>query len=240
MTLPPLTTTGGAKQRLECITVSVNCAAMLRSCLANNMRHVDHMIVATTPLDFETQRVCQEFGATAFITDAFYRNGAVFDKGRAHDESLRALRFREFVLFIDVDMILHGHFRPFLCAQRLNVDVLYGADRVFVTRKEHVDLMVQNRLCGPIHANEWGFGHFQLFNMQSKWLQGKPVICRSYPTPEEPLGLDDYLFREQFGTGHAFIDGVWNWDPTAQQKLPILTYHMGPPGGTRKVNGIKA
>lgn len=223
MKLPPL----NLNQRLELVLVCVGCAEMLDMTLGNNLRHFDSVIVATSPNDVKTQMVAKKHGIFTLITNAFHLNNAKFDKGAAHNETLKFLNFNEFVLFIDADIILHSHFRQYISQIPLNQDALYGADRIYVTKQIHVELMKQNRLMGPIAAGEWGFGHFQLFHMGSKFLQGKEKLCRSYPTPSEPFGFDDYLFREQFGSGHVFVDGVWNWDPIYQRKLSLPCFHLG-------------
>jgi len=100
MDLPPLITLDGSRYRLECITVAVGCAKMLEMTLPNN---IHHMIAATTPSDTDTQEVCRKYGATCFVTNAFNRNGVKFDKGWAHNETLKQLRYNEFVLFIDAN-----------------------------------------------------------------------------------------------------------------------------------------
>lgn len=226
--------TNGREYRIEMITQSVGYSQMLAATLPYNVRHFDNVIVATTTYDTETHRVCAKDGATTFSTDAFHRNGARFDKGFARNEALKQLKFREFVLFLDCDILLPESFRDWLSKVVLDIDILYGADRIYVTKPVHVDLMREGRLSGPFHPGEWGLGHFQLFHMDSKYLQGKEVICDSNPTEEEPFGMDDYLFREQFGRGHMLVDGWWNWDPTAQIRLVLPCYHLGEAGSAAR------
>lgn len=217
---------------IEGVTISVNCAHMLAISLENNMRHFSRTLVITTPTDTETQEVCKKYGADALLTDAFYREGAKFDKGWAHEQSLKYINHNQWVLFFDADIVLHYAFKYFISRYPLDIDVMYGCDRIYVTRQEHIDLMRKGRLHGPFDSGDWGFGFFQLFHMENRWFRGKPVKCPSIPLKDRPFGepMDDYFFREQFGSGHMFIDGTWHWDTNFQKKLPMPCFHMGSSG----------
>lgn len=217
---------------IEGVTISVNCAKMLAISLENNMRHFSRTLVITTPADVETQEVCKTYGADVLVTNAFYREGAKFDKGYAHERGLKYLKYNKWVLFFDADIILHHQFTDLAARYPLEKDVMYGCDRIYVTRQEHIDLMRKGKLHGPFDSGDWGFGFFQLFHMENKWFHGKPVKCRSIPLKDRPFGepMDDYFFREQFGSGHMFIDGTWHWDTTFQKKLPMPCFHMGGSG----------
>lgn len=236
--LPPLITEDGSKHFLECLVASVGCGDVLDKTLRFNTRHFDHFIVVTTPEDAKTREVCAKHGVTCVLTDAFYHNGAKFDRAKAREVAITHLKYGQFVLLLDADILLHVNFRECLSTVRINPDRMYGAERIHVTKPIHIKLMTEGRLCGPIHANEWGFGYFQLFHMRSRFLRGKGQIFRSYPTEKEPFGLDDYWFREQFGSGHVFVDGVWNWDPEGQARVHIPCYHIGEPAGQSKMTGL--
>ena len=212
--------------RLEMITCSVGCADFLRKTLPLNRVHFDNVIVVTDSKDEETKRVAQEYGATIFETDIFYANGNRFDRGTAYNDSLVATRFKDWVSFVDVDIVLPKDFRVQLSSFGLVDDCFYGLDRQEVTGDEREKLYKNEPfVSSKREASDWGFGFFQLFNMQSRFIKGKNII---YPGAED-IHNSDYLFRSQFGSGHSFNPdtGLWKWDPIYQIELPFFCYHVG-------------
>lgn len=221
----PLITTDGRRQHLEGITVCVGVSKLLDVSLSNNKKHFDQILVVTTEYDKETQAVCAKHNVRCVATDACHHRGAKFDKGAAHEVALRLLRHREFVVFFDSDIVLHVDFRNYISSFPLDVDVFYGMDRVNITKPFQVKLLQENNLCGPLD-NGWGWGFFQMFHLGSKWLRDKSRICPCEPSKDEPFGLEDYLFRKQFGGPHLFLDNVWYWDLKAQRRLALWCYHL--------------
>ena len=225
----PITTIDGREQRLELMTLSVGVSHVLDFSLSINRPHFDHVTVATSPEDTGTKDVCRKHAVDCLVTNVFYKNGVKFDKGAARDLLFRSAKLKEFVLYLDPDILVHPSFRQDLSRQKLDVDVLYGADRVLILNERDMALFSQNRLCAPV-SMDWGFGYFNLFHCSSKWLAGKGCLVESYPTEKEPFGSEDYLFRKQFGGPHYFINDQWHWDLSAQQRLGMWCFHLGPPG----------
>lgn len=225
----PIVTTNNVEQRLELVTLSVGVSHVLDFSLSINARHFDNITVATSPEDIETQCVCRKHGIDCIVTSLFYKNGVKFDKGAARDLLFKSTKFKEFVLYLDPDILLHKSFRDDLAQQKLDVDILYGADRVLILNDRDMALFNHGRLCAPV-SMDWGFGYFNLFHCSSKWLAGKECLVESYPTEQEPFGSEDYLFRKQFGGPHYFINDQWHWDLSAQRRLGMWCFHLGPPG----------
>lgn len=230
----PLLDTNNTSRPLEILVPCVGCSDQLKITAPLNKLHCDSFLVATDRQDLETINLCQSLGVRCMVTDAFHRNGAKFDKGAAHEQMLKNLLFNEFVLFLDVDILLPARFSDYMKNVRLDIDKLYGNCRIEATKPVHFELIRRDQLCGPVWAGDWGFGHFQLFNMHSKWLNGKTELCPSFPTEDDPFGVDDFHFRKQFGGPHPWIDGIWHWDPAAQEKIGIDVYHIGPIAGNTK------
>lgn len=75
------------------ITVCVEYSDLLAVTLERNREHFDRVLVVTTYEDTETHRVVQTMpNCEWFTTEAFYRNGAAFNKGLAIEEALEAIR----------------------------------------------------------------------------------------------------------------------------------------------------
>lgn len=230
----PLFDTNGNYRPLEILVTCIGCSKMLEFTAMNNKNHSDSYFVATSEKDIDTIEVCKKLGLRCLVTNAFYRNGAKFDKGFAHEHMLKNLLFNEFVLFLDVDILLPERFSKYMHNMRLDINKLYGNCRIEVTKPSHCKLLKEDRLCGPVWATDWGFGHFQLFNINSKWLKNKEVLCPSFPTEREPFGSDDFLFRKNFGESPYYIEDFWHWDSNAQEKIGIDVYHIGPIGSNSR------
>jgi hypothetical protein len=70
------------------IITSVDFADLLALTLPLNKKHFKSILVVTSPNDKETLEVALEHDCSVHITDAFYRNGAMFNKYRAVEEGL--------------------------------------------------------------------------------------------------------------------------------------------------------
>jgi hypothetical protein len=214
--------------RLEGITCSVGCSEYLNDWLTHNRKHFHSVIVATDKNDLDSQSVAKSFGVNLLVTDAFYLNGNKFDRGTVYDMALRHLKYKDFVALIDCDIVLRPDFSSFLGKEGLRQDIFYGCDRLNIEDKAEKEKFRNGRPFRSVLASqeEWGFGYFQMFNMNNKHIHGKAHL---YPSAKD-ANFSDYLFRAQFGSGHQFKDGVWSWDKTAQSKLDIPCYHLGSDG----------
>jgi len=216
--------------KLELITCSVGCAPFLKTCLERNMRHFDRTMVVTDPDDKASQDLAEQMDADVVISNRFYAGGRRFDRGSVYNRALQALRHKDQVVFMDVDIVLPDGFRAALELYGLKQDCFYGMSR----RDIHNEAQRQAFLKGEpfesvLHGgSDWGFGFFQLFSPQSRFLKGVNPV---YPSAED-VNMSDYLFRQQFGAGHHFDQetGEWHWDPVHQHKLPFECFHLGSNG----------
>lgn len=216
--------------KMELITCSVGCGEFLKVCLERNMKHFDRTVVVTDSRDKESLAVAGQMGADVFVTDRFYLNGNRFDRGTAYDRALKVLRHRDWVAFMDVDIVLPRGFRSLVEEHGLSDDCFYGCRRRHITSDEAREAFLSTGTCEWTIPSEyeWGFGYLQMFNMGSRFIQGKDPV---YPGAED-CNHSDYLFRKQFGQGHTFDEktGAWQWDPTFQIRLPFDCYHLGSNG----------
>lgn len=90
---------------MKAIMVSVNYADLLTITLPYNRHHFDKIVVVTSMRDPETHRVALENGATVCQTEAFYENGAIFNKFRAMEEGLDVLGRDGWICIMDADVL---------------------------------------------------------------------------------------------------------------------------------------
>lgn len=216
--------------KLEAIVCSVGCSAFLKTTLARNMRHFDRTLVVTDEQDMESRAVAQSMGADVMVSNRFYGGGRRFDRGSVYNRALRELRYRDWVTFMDVDIVLSDYFRAQVQTFGLKQDVFYGIPRHEIHGDDNRAAFLRGEPfeSAPHQADDWGFGYFQMFCMKSRFIQGADPI---YPGAED-CNHSDYLFRKQFGSSHAFDEatGLWSWDPVYQVRLPFHCYHIGSNG----------
>lgn len=90
---------------MRAITVSVEYADLLNLTLAYNRHHFEEVMVVTTPQDDATQRVATRNKAELFLTNAFYENGAYFNKWLALEEGLDKFKREGLLCIMDADVL---------------------------------------------------------------------------------------------------------------------------------------
>lgn len=188
------------------IVVSVNYDDLLAITLARNMRHLTECLVVTAPTDHATHKIVSQVpGARLYATNAFYRDGAKFNKGAAMEEGFAALGRGGQILIWDADILLPDNLR---FPKQLERDMLYGAPRRILNdpKKWHPDF---NWNAVPIDKDPTVPGYFQLFNAESKFLQNTPW----YDPGFTHAGGADAVFMMRF---------------KQRQKLPFDVLHLGP------------
>ena len=131
--------------KLECVTVSVDMADFLVESLPLNRHMFDRMMIVTTPEDVETQRVCRYYGVPHAQTDVIRSRWGEFHKAKGINVGLRHLIAADgrdpssvtaapsdWVLHLDVDMVLPPRTRELIERADLDKEVLYGIDRFLV------------------------------------------------------------------------------------------------------------
>jgi hypothetical protein len=197
---------------LEGMTVCVDYADFLDVTLTENLDHFDEFVVVTSTTDRATQGVCAKHGVTCVKTDVYAEDPLdKFNKGLMINMGLAHLRHRGWVVHMDADVVLPDRMRFMLNKSRLDIDSIYGVDRVNVLGRElweklktdreyirqyHHYFMV-NAPKAPLGArlvhNEFGYaplGYFQLWN--SKYNR------RRYHSSQGSAEHTDVLFALQW------------------------------------------
>jgi hypothetical protein len=198
---------------LTALTTSVDYADFLVETLPFTKEVVDRVIVITAPCDSETIRVATEAGADVFVTEAFFRNDAVFAKGSAINAALQHYKSEladSWLLHVDADVVLPE--RPPL--EHIDKDWLYGAQRKAIVGKaslEYYRRTRQIRMAPRSRRITRPIGFYQLWH-GSNW--------QDYPTLSDNASWDDMEFIKLF----------------AKYALLGIVYHLQTPDLRRRGN----
>ncbi|MBO0951208.1 hypothetical protein [Fibrella forsythiae] len=102
----PVSCSKPAKRKIEAVTVCVNYADFLVQILPHIRGLFDRLVVVTTPADRYTQQVCEYYRVECIQTDAFYDDGAVFNKAKGINAGLARLEMDGWVVHLDSDIYL--------------------------------------------------------------------------------------------------------------------------------------
>lgn len=218
--------------RIECVVVSVNCGDYLSHTLPLTKPLFNRQVVVTSADDEETRRVARHYNVECLVTDAFYRGGDKFNKGRAVNEALEHLEktggFKEWAVHMDADIVLPPLSRQILHTIPLNEQCLYGIDRVMCPNYERWVRFMQSPLpqhdqsyvhVGPfpvgtrLYKPEQGgwvpLGFFQMFHRASNHLK----------TPYYPIEWDSAA------TSDLYM--AYKWPREKRVMIPeIVAYHL--------------
>lgn len=227
--------------RIECVVVSVDCGDYLAATLPLNKGHFDRQLVITAPHDEETKRVCKHYNVECFVTDAFYRGGDKFNKGRAIHEALKHLDFQDWVIHQDADIVLPPLSRAILKKIDLNEQFLYGIDRVMCPSYDYWAKFLANPLpqhdqayvhVGPfpvgtrvmkLEQGGWvPLGYFQLFHRNANAIKEASTF---YPVEWDSAATSDLHF-------------AYRWPRTHRHLLPeIVAIHLATDDLTGSIMG---
>jgi hypothetical protein len=158
-------------KKIEAVIVCVNYDDYLAITLPRHINLFDNLVVVTSTEDVKTQELCTEMGVKCIVTDSFYDNSAMFNKGKAINQGLQALDLSDWVLFLDADILLPKDFRYLINKQDLNPGNLYYTKRV--NARNNNDDVVRYLQDETISSNwnmfnefvdESPHGYFQLVN----------------------------------------------------------------------------
>lgn len=205
--------------KIECVVVCVECEDFLAHTLPQNKNLFDRMVVVTASKDLATKRLCEFHHVECYVTDAFFKHGDKFNKGRAINEALEYLDFKEWCMLMDADIILPPRTRSILHDIPLNEQFLYGVDRLMCPNYEEwtrfaLHPLPQHELAyvhvGPypvgtrlmkLEQGGWvPLGFLQMFHRQAHWL-GKPF----FPTEWDSAATSDLHFAYKAPRTHRHL-----------------------------------
>lgn len=199
-----------ARVGINAITVCVGYDDFLRLTLPRTLLHVDKLMVVTTASDVRTQELVDKYDrAECFITDAFYRGGASFNKGWAMEEGFDALGRDGWILILDADIVLPATMPTW----NLEPGKMYTPPRRIMSKVDGlIETPVVDMATLPLRQESGNFGYFQLFHA------GDPAIAQLpwYETTWVHAGGADSVFEKR-------------WMKTNKLRLPFEVIHLGDP-----------
>jgi glycosyltransferase involved in cell wall biosynthesis len=194
---------------VRAILVCVNYDDILSVTLKANARHFEKVLVVSSPYDTNTAAVVHSTpNAELFTTDAFYRSGAVFNKGAALEEGFDVLGRSGWICVLDADILLPD----FMDLRRIQKGFLYSPyRRILRDISQWQDGFEWDHL--PRHKEiEWA-GYFQLFHADD------PAISR------RPWYAVDWAHA-----GGCDSDFQFRWPRRNRVRLPFDVLHIGEDG----------
>lgn len=193
---------------MRAITVCVEYADFLAITLPRNAQHFDEVMVVTAPQDRFTAEVVESVpNASCYVTDAFYRQGAAFNKGLALEEGLDALGRRDWLVIFDADVVMPAEMNILVNT----IGNLYGAHRR-ICQDPHQWDGGEDWSAWPILQDRELAGWFQLFHADDPVLKERPW----YGTNWRHAGGCDSVFQDRWPANRK----IW---------LPMEVLHLGEP-----------
>lgn len=160
---------------IRMILICVEYDDLLSLTLPNNLQHLrkdlgDDCMVVTAPHDKRTQDLCGQLNVNVYQTDAFYRNGAKFNKGLAFEEAFDVYGRHGWMLILDADIILPKSLDYLRNCRSGNI---YGTYRRILNRPERWHRLFDIRTIRRERDNEIA-GYFQYFCCEDPVLKTRP------------------------------------------------------------------
>lgn len=196
MTTPPL----------RGLVVCVNYDDLLAITLPRNIGFLSECMVVTSPSDTRTQELVRDRPVRVHVTDAFYRNGAKFNKAAAIEEALDVYGHEGWLLLWDADTVFPRRFM----APNLEPGFLYAPlRRVLEDVSEYSPALRWDHLKHGPDGRDFN-GYFQLFHATDPVLAERPWF-----TQWPHAGGYDHLFQRR-------------WAQHLKIRLPFEVLHLGP------------
>ena len=218
---------------MNALLVSVDYADLLAITLPYNRHHFDRVVIVTAPGKPDTE-VAHAHGAEVFITDAFYRRGAVFNKWLALEEGLDWMGRSGWICLMDADVLWPKWVsdRPGEGAiwRYLRPGFLFGAlRRMWDGWPRYPEWLVPlgpHALTPPVIPPEIEWQRFPLHRNVAEWAGYTQIFHAGDPVLGSPPwhevdwahgGGSDSMFQRR-------------WPLERKVRLPFEVLHLGPAG----------
>jgi hypothetical protein len=193
-------------ESMPAFTVCVGYDDILAITLPRMVKTFRQVFVISAPQDAATAALAKQAGATLYVTDAFYRQGAAFNKGLAIEEAMQLIVRKGWIATIDADILLPGKFPEF----GIECGNLYSAPRRVcddLSQWQPGTKWSQYRQWGEVEYS----GYLHIFHAADPVLKTLPWY-----------GLD---WRHAGGYDSEFQS---RWDAGHKKVLPWECLHIGP------------
>jgi hypothetical protein len=187
-------------KKIEAIIICKNYSDFLEITLPLNQAHFDNIIIVTSDGDEGTKNLCDRLNINYIVYDGFNKNGAKFNFGGARSFGLQNLKYNDWVIIMDGDIIMPNNFRELFDIDTRDINKFYGSYSRFITSlKDYEDLKNGIKDKNKFEAIEGsGCGFWQCFNLNS-------IVAQSY-------GIVN-LYRDSYSAEQVDIDFMQLWCP---------------------------
>lgn len=195
---------------MRAIMVCVDYADLLALTLPYNRHHFDEVLIVTTPHDVDTYQVARANDARVFLSNAFYEDGAVFNKWKALEQGLDAFGRTGWLCLMDADVLW-----PKQVSLNCQHNTLYTPRRRMHEHFVGYDIPPESEWnLYPLHPQQREFaGYSQIFHSSDVHLGSAPW---------------HHINWAHAGGADSFFQGKW---PEAYKRRPDFeVLHLGPAG----------
>jgi hypothetical protein len=203
------------EDEMKAIMVCVDYADLLEVTLERNVGFFDKILVVSTERDAATKSLVDQYRGTRvslYNTDAFYRDGADFNKGLAMEEGFDVLGRDGWITILDADIVLPVDFHDQITKYVTDPQFIYGPYRRMCVKPEAWNGGYDWAALPRVPDREIA-GYCQVFNAEAPALQAKPW----YGTTWKHAGGCDSVFQAKFPVG-------------ARIRMPFDVLHLGQHG----------
>lgn len=193
---------------MRAATVCVDFSDTFAEALAYNRHHFDEYLVVTSPADKRTQKIAEANDCQLHITDAFYADGALFNKYRALEGGLDAFGRHDWMCILDADIFTPKAWPEF----EMHIGHIYGPHRRMVDSMPVPDESQWESLPSCRNVLELS-GYFHLFHASDPFLPEG----HWYQTDWKHAGGADTFFQQR-------------WPAQNRIRPPFLVVHAGEQG----------
>lgn len=196
------TSTKHKYMKINGLAVCVDYSNYLHKSIYRWKNTLDTLLVVTSNQDTATQQLCESYEIPYCCTDAFYLNGAKFNKGLAMEEARQIMPWKDWILFFDADIIPDINWKS----------QIGQADPTRLNGAARYDQKPDGSITMIDDGGRVGWGYFQLFHSQDSHVQRRPLM--------------DGSWKHAGGYDNSFVS-LW---PEPAKRLPTTLIHMGPNG----------
>lgn len=239
-----------SSKKIEAVTVCVDYADFIAWSAMCNHSIFDRWVVVTSKEDKKVKQICDHYSLVCVQSDEIRSSGTI-DKWKAVNIGLDNLKYNDWVMFLDADIILPPFTRRVLNELVLDKGAIYGIDRLncrgiveWINYCTNPNLLVENWLLTP-SGLEFGARIIHLYGQhgdKGKFGGYKPlgfgqIVHRSsfskYPAESKTADHCDIVFANQYsrecrinipeiiGVHLESVDSSWGSNWAGRKSLPF-------------------
>lgn len=201
-------------KKIEAIIVCKNYSDYLSLTLPKNRSYFDEIYVVSDKNDLNTKKICEIYDARFIEYNQFNKNGAIFNKGGAIQEAINNLKYKDWVVFLDCDIIIKEPFKDKLT----DVNKFYGSYRRFIPTLKDYQNINTNKPENFEAIEGSGCGFFQCVNFNHPSFKAGAYYPDSYSA--EQVDID---FLKMFC---PFVNNEYK----KLERMGIELWHLGSHG----------